>query len=371
MEASMRVTPTNLAVAKSSAKILRTQLELLFKRELSLQKSRELYARSLGYANWDELCEVLKGPYEPLYLDDLPKEQQGEELWCIYSRLSGLLGYGYMHGFVISAGEQAALGYSIKASAAAREFATPWGLMREREVLAPGLEYVVTCSHGGYRLDEARRSRMDQLFTQARIDFQELIRREWPEYETQGIFSSYYVPEIGQEWYEEDSEACLVEAAFPELFDPTASISRLRRTFSKLMPYVCGISPDEYDRREDARLLAEFRRNPSAWFAIDDLGYQATAKAGNINWGYYALTGADALAWFVHQDYAASERGSFFVSGRPSQVELGEVIPDSYHQFPDQSMGRGPCVIDGYVIPMRKYTFEDFRSGRPKPARRP
>jgi hypothetical protein len=357
----MRIIPANQAVAKSSAKLLRKQLELIYRREFSLQKVQELYARSLGYDNWRELDERLAGPHETRYLTDLSEEEHADEHLSIMERLAQLLGHDYMHGFAISAAEQAGLGYDIRQSAARKSLSTPWGLAYEQETVAPGIVVVQTGMHGGYHLDVERRAHMDKLFAPARIEFPE---SEWDDLP----FPETYVPEVGKEWYEEHSEARLVEAAFPDYFDCVVAARGVRSNYKHLLPLLFGSSAEEYDRREDLRILESFKQASDAWFAVEDLGHQ-TQFSPQIRWGYYGLKGADALAWFSQKSVAASNRGRYFVSDGKQFLHLGDVIPGCFDSFDDAWMGAGPCVVNGHVIKLKKHTPDDFRQFRLYPSR--
>jgi hypothetical protein len=361
----MRITPSNLDVAKSSAKNLRIQLESFLGITLPLQKSRELYARALGYAHWAELAGIVDKPHKTLYLPDLPDGQQGQEELQIYTRLASMLGFDYMHGMVIRAAEQAALGYDIQTAAILRSLCTPWGLIDEQKTMAPGIQRVYTASHGGYRLDAACRTHMDHLFASARAAYPASPAVNGNAFD---FFEQRYVPELDKEWYEEDCEARLVEAAFPDFFGRARAESGLRSTYPHLLEFVFGIAADEYDKREDTRLLDVFRSSPELWFAVDDLGHQNHLEG--LRWGYYALMGADAAAWFNLKDVQASERGRYFVSDGKRFLKTGEPIPDSFEAFPDQSMGRGPELPDFDLIGMGgEHSPEKFRARRMFPSR--
>lgn len=71
---------------------------------------------------------------------------------------------------------------------------TPWGLSDRAEILADGITWYSTPSHGGYHLSPER---MRQL------------RAKFPEYK---LFA-------GAPWFEEDCDCVLVHLAFPELYD--------------------------------------------------------------------------------------------------------------------------------------------------------
>ena len=65
---------------------------------------------------------------------------------------------------------------------------TPWGVSDYREVLADGVVFYGTPSHGGFKLDDANNAK---------------IRDEWRR---------------DDGWYEEDCDANYVAATFPDLF---------------------------------------------------------------------------------------------------------------------------------------------------------
>lgn len=72
---------------------------------------------------------------------------------------------------------------------------TPWGTADVVELIAPGIEWVCTASHGGYRLSPDR-------------------NRQVPT-----AFRALSFAERGQQgWYEEDSDWCMVALTFPDLF---------------------------------------------------------------------------------------------------------------------------------------------------------
>lgn len=362
----MQITPTNPSVAKSAAKALREQLEHFLGQKVPLQKAQELYARSLGYANWLALSKAVSIPHDSVYLDDFPEDQREEERERIWARLSGALGFNSLHGPVVNAAMQAGLGYDIRGIAATKEQATPWGLACERVTIAPGIESVSTGSHGGYHLDEARRLHMDRLFEPARAARPDVQDEDDLDLDEQ------YVPEAGKEWYEEDCEAFLVEAAFPEHFDARRAKEGVRRFFPHLLPLLFGVTAKGYDDEQDRRLMEAFAQQPDAWFLVENLG--PLTQLDGLRVGFYALTGRDALAWFTRQDEEASARGRYFVSpnyGANDEEELpeeGAAVPAAFEEFPALTVNAG---YDGRLLEGdRQHTPEMFRWHRPTPSRR-
>jgi hypothetical protein len=72
---------------------------------------------------------------------------------------------------------------------------TPWGVAQSVKTIAPGIELIETAGHGGFRLSPERRQEMPE------------------QYRNQQIFA-------GGNWYEEDCDAALVVASFPQFFKP-------------------------------------------------------------------------------------------------------------------------------------------------------
>lgn len=71
---------------------------------------------------------------------------------------------------------------------------TPWGQAQQVDVIADGIEFVSTASHGGYLLSEERFEKMPEG----------VYRQTW----------------AGGRWYEEDCDAGKVIVSFPEHFKP-------------------------------------------------------------------------------------------------------------------------------------------------------
>jgi len=72
---------------------------------------------------------------------------------------------------------------------------TPWGIAQTVEDIAPGIQFITTASHGGFKLSAIRRGQMPEV---------------WRNKQT---FA-------GDNWYEEDCDAALVVASFPQFFKP-------------------------------------------------------------------------------------------------------------------------------------------------------
>ena len=81
---------------------------------------------------------------------------------------------------------------------------TPWGTAQGHDVVAPGITFVYTESHGGIYLAAFRRAEMKQ-------DSPELLEP-----------SDFYPSRMGGAWFEEDCEAGRVVLAFPKDFDYAA-----------------------------------------------------------------------------------------------------------------------------------------------------
>lgn len=70
---------------------------------------------------------------------------------------------------------------------------TPWGIADSAEDVAEGITFYSTPSHGGYLISASRRKQMPKKLR----DLKTLV---------------------GGNWYEEDCDAAIVAAAFPEVF---------------------------------------------------------------------------------------------------------------------------------------------------------
>ena len=80
---------------------------------------------------------------------------------------------------------------------------TPWGTADDRHVIAEGIVFYSTPSHGGVRLSDDRLAAMPAALK----DF-----RPW----------------AGLPWFEEDSDYSVVVLAFPEFFTPSMVASAAR-----------------------------------------------------------------------------------------------------------------------------------------------
>ena len=72
---------------------------------------------------------------------------------------------------------------------------TPWGTADSHEHIAEGIDFYGTPSHGGFKLSAERNAKV-----------QEILRQR--SFGQQGM----------KGWYEEDCDACIVMATFPEYF---------------------------------------------------------------------------------------------------------------------------------------------------------
>jgi hypothetical protein len=72
---------------------------------------------------------------------------------------------------------------------------TPWGQSQTVEQVAPGIQFVSTASHGGYKLDPARNAQIPRAWQDASFN-------------KQGRMG----------WYEEDCDWCMVALTFPAAF---------------------------------------------------------------------------------------------------------------------------------------------------------
>jgi hypothetical protein len=80
---------------------------------------------------------------------------------------------------------------------------SPWGRIQSVKVFADGVVFVSTAGHGGFWLS-----------TERNRDLQSMMP-----------FNTF----AGGCWYEEDCDACLVAAAFPDLFGGAIVLGALRR----------------------------------------------------------------------------------------------------------------------------------------------
>lgn len=304
----MKIRPANIATAKSLAKrLFRTLAQLKLDPGYSLQQTHEIYAKALGYDSWHELsADLARWPGIPRYLEDLPTDERNVTRHAIVTRLSAQLHQGLSPALVAAIASHAGVGYSPAEIARQNALASPWGEIQQEIEVAPGIRKVSTASHGGYRLSAERRERMLQLIGS------------------------------NQEWYEEDDEAVLVEAAFPDAFDPDTAAHQLAAVFPDLMEPILGSTAEDFASQWRERKFREFQDQPDSWFVADTLG-----QLGELpGWPfcYYALRGRDAYAWFSAYSEVAGGRGLYFLSG-PQQgyalsMEVGQALPCGFTQAP-------------------------------------
>ncbi|MCS8414868.1 hypothetical protein N0754_19260 [Pseudomonas aeruginosa] len=304
----MQLRPANLATAKSLAKRLFRALAMLnLEPKFSLQQCYEVYARCIGYSSWFELANTLqRGPVESRFLEDLPTEARLDELLDICTRLAEQFNGRLTLRQAVDVASLAGVGYSPTGIARLRETSSPWGEIQQVKEVAPGIERVSTAGHGGYRLGHERVERMRQLIG------------------------------LTQEWYEEDEEAALVEAAFPDAFEPARAARRLHLTYPDHMPALIGCTADQYAQERIDEQLQQFQDHPESWFVADTLG-QIDELHGSP-FCYYALRGKDAYAWFTEHDQDAARRGRYMLSDPLESyapgIEVGQLLPSSAREAP-------------------------------------
>ena len=95
---------------------------------------------------------------------------------------------------------------------------TPWGEAQRIERIAPGIEFVSTASHGGYRLDSERNS---------------VVPRAWRAAGFNGL------PARG--WYEEDCDWSMVALTFSQFFQNELPFAKA--TFERyIAPKICVVT---------------------------------------------------------------------------------------------------------------------------------
>lgn len=330
----MKVIPANLPTTKSLAKSLFENLVDFLDLDISLQQGYELYAKALGYNNWHELSKVVQKAHIPMYVDLLPENEQQDAQIVICTRLAAALGFDYLHGQVFNAAVASGLGYSPKKASSLREMVTPWGIYSEKNIVAPGIIWYETPSHGGYWLSPERQVQMEKIAGTT------------------------------QEWFEEDCEAAKVEAVFKEFFDQKSAAARLRNTFPELMKRLFNLSPEEYDAEMHSNALKAFRSQPDTWFAVDQLGHINEIRE-YLAFGYFALKGSDATLWFETHNKEAVARGAYFINA-PSNYEsvvVGEPLPTSCQP--------APVGIEKYIDSILscgepRHSLERFMRNRPR-----
>ncbi len=163
---------------------------------------QDLLAVGFGWQSWSEMIEVLKVPHEPVYLDD-----DETLLDLVALRLSQRVGYDSAQGIIYHFIENTGIGYSPIKRRELQLLASPWGIIKSKQVITSGIEKIKTISHGGYSLDEHRLAEMPKHL----------------------VLDSHY--------YEEKVESALVEIAFPQLF-PEKQVGALAKlNIYKITPY--------------------------------------------------------------------------------------------------------------------------------------
>ncbi|HGM8089619.1 TPA: hypothetical protein ACKP9S_006036 [Pseudomonas aeruginosa] len=313
----MKVLPADIRTAKSLAKSLHRQLKHHpGVSDITLQQCHELYAKSLGYNSWFELAGLLNQPHVTRYLGDLPGEQQAQSEAAIWHRLAALLGLDTDVTFALDIARLSGLGYSPQDAAKMKQLSTPWGLAERIYEVAPGIQRVSTAAHGGYRLSAARQRQLQQKTG------------------------------ISSEWFEEDDEAAIVEAAFPDAFNAEKASRRLYGTFPDLMQQICGVTPEEYLQERSERLQEAFQAAPDSWFIVESIGQLWINEKEYF--GFYALTGRAALNWFIHGDQNASQGGKYFMVSPPAgnrywhpadSIRPGDAVSPEFLEMPADSVG--------------------------------
>lgn len=176
----------------------------------------------------------MKIPHQPVYLDT---STDADLLSRFATRLSEQLGYPYAHGRVYSAIQNSGAGYSPKTRRQLQDAQTPWGSGEFIDLL-PGIEYVETHGHGGFRLSAQRLAQMP----------------------------SHLRMEGG--WYEEDGEyllAALVFDDFATLLD-VEQLAVLEYLGIVHRDYPDFGNPDMTPEERRQKLVAERRSRPKARF---------------------------------------------------------------------------------------------------------
>ncbi|MEA8592269.1 hypothetical protein PZT57_26845 [Pseudomonas aeruginosa] len=282
----MKILPANIRTAKSLAKALHKQVQGYPRcGHFSLQQVYEVYARSLGYSSWFELASHLSGGPTPCYLGDLPEAQRTRAEQVVWARLADLLNLDPSTSFANDIARLSGLGYSPQDAAKMKQLSTPWGPAERIVEVAPGIQRVSTASHGGYRLSKARQQQISQA--------------------------------IGAdvEWFEEDEDAAIVEAAFPFAFDQAKGVKRLFDVYPELVGPICGITASDFFKARIEQLIRAFQDNPSAWFIAQSIGHLAEIEG---EWhGIYSLSGQAFFDWLQKGDVNAGGSGKYFMVSPP------------------------------------------------------
>lgn len=123
-----------------------------------------------------------------------------------------------------------------------KSLVTPWGSAERITEVAPAIQRVSTAHHGGYRLSHARQQQLSKAIG------------------------------ASVEWFEEDNDAAIVEAAFQDAFDSERAKKRLYDTYPELMEKICGVSAGGYIQGKAAELKKSFQSDPDAWFIAQPIG---------------------------------------------------------------------------------------------------
>ncbi|CAI9912057.1 TPA: hypothetical protein MXR76_005351 [Pseudomonas aeruginosa] len=282
----MKILPASIRTAKSLAKNLHKQIqEFPGFEHITLQKSHEIYARCLGYSSWFELASRLNGSGSSCYLGDLPERVRIKIEQAIWSSLSEQLNLDPSASFAHDIARLSGLGYSPQDAAKMKQLSTPWGPAEHITEVAPGIQRISTASHGGYRLSKARQQQLSHALG------------------------------ADIEWFEQDEEAAIVEAAFPFAFDQFKGLKRLYDIYPELVVPICGISAEEFFKNRTEQLLKMFHDHPGAWFIGQSIGH-ITEVSGEWH-GVYALSGRAFLQWLQKGDVSAGSSGRYFMVSPP------------------------------------------------------
>lgn len=90
---------------------------------------------------------------------------------------------------------------------------TPWGMSDSKEIVAPGIIFYGTPSHGGYHLSKTRMQKMPANLLPV-----------------EGKAHPYMYRCMMKGWFEEDCEWARVALTFPEFFTP-GQLENAKKTF--------------------------------------------------------------------------------------------------------------------------------------------
>ncbi|HBO5516268.1 TPA: hypothetical protein L4559_005197 [Pseudomonas aeruginosa] len=306
----MKILPANIRAAKSLAKSLYKHVQGFPGCEhFTLQQVHEIYAKCLGYDGWFELASLLSGECTPCYLGDLTEPRRIRAEQVIWGRLTTLLNFDPTTSFANDIARLSGLGYSPQDAAKMKQLSTPWGPAERIVEVAPGIQRVSTASHGGYRLSKFRQQQLRQT--------------------------------IGAdvEWFEEDEDAAIVEAAFPLVFDQVKAVRRLFDLYPELVQPICGTSASRFFKDHAEQLLRAFRDHPDAWFIAQSIGHLPEVEG---EWhGIYALSGQAFLNWLQKGDVNAASGGKYFMVSPPS---------DTPYWYPSMTYTLGERLTADFVL---------------------